>query len=150
MMKGPRLTIDTNVFLRSADKSSSDHEAAKDVFLSIADTKIEVIISPQIMHECWVVLTRSREMNGFGLTTDQAHEFVSELSRFYKIRTESKRCLTAWLSLVKEHAIKGVKAHDAHLAAWMINNDIKEIITFNTSDFASFPITVIHPQNVKN
>lgn len=145
MVKGYSVTVDTNVFLRSADVSSADYGAAKDVLLSLIQSKVHVLLSPQIIHECWVVLTRSLDKNGFGLSVEQAYEFTRELSRFYRIRQETKRCFMTWLGLVKEHDIKGVKAHDARLVAWMITNGIEKMITFNVSDFDGLPIKVIHP-----
>ena len=149
MMKGHYITIDTNVFLRAADRSSLDYETAKDVLLSLAESKIDIVLSPQIIHECWVVLTRPRDMNGFGLATEQAYEFARELSRLYRIRPETTHCFTIWLSLVKEHGIKGVKAHDARLVAWLISNGIERMVTFNVSDFDDLPITVIQPRQAK-
>ena len=144
-MKTGSLTIDSNVFLRSADRSSLDFEAAKNVLISLAGASGRVLVSTQVIHECWVVLTRPREVNGFGLSTDDALEFVGEISRLYRVRHETKRCFTTWLQLVREYQVKGPRAHDARLAAWMITNGIDKIITFNVSDFAGFPILVIHP-----
>lgn len=144
-MKPQLVTIDSNVFLRSAGRSSSDFEAAKTFFISLSESRVRVLLSPKVIHECWVVLTRPRDANGFGLDTDEAHRFAKELTHLYRIRSETKRCLTTWLGLVKEHEVTGVKAHDARLVAWMIVNGMERMITFNTSDFKGFPITATHP-----
>jgi predicted nucleic acid-binding protein len=53
-----------------------------------------------------------------------------------------------WHSLVKTHAVKGAKSHDARLVAAMQTYGIRRLLTFNLSDFSVFSITIIDPATV--
>jgi len=43
-----------------------------------------------------------------------------------------------WRRLLLEHEVRGVQVHDARLAAWMQVYSIRDILTFNRSDFLRY------------
>ena len=53
-----------------------------------------------------------------------------------------------WHALVKTNDIKGLKSHDARLAAAMQTHGILRLLTFNANDFKGFAITIIDPASV--
>jgi predicted nucleic acid-binding protein len=50
-----------------------------------------------------------------------------------------------WKRLVVQHAVRGSKVHDAKLVATMNVHGIRQILTFNTGDFARYDVDAIHP-----
>jgi predicted nucleic acid-binding protein len=53
-----------------------------------------------------------------------------------------------WKRLVITYAVSGAKVHDARLVAVMNVHGVRQILTFNTSDFARFEIEALHPSAV--
>ncbi len=144
-----KITLDSNILLRAADHTSPSFTPAKSALTLMSRYLIDVIIPPQVIYECWVVLTRPIASNGIGLSTDEAVSFIEETRRCYSFLPDPIGLLDRWLDLVTRHDIKGVKAHDVRLAAWMLETGIDTLLTFNTSDFHQMPIHVIHPDNLK-
>jgi predicted nucleic acid-binding protein len=149
MIQG-RITIDTNILLRAADRDSKDHQLAKDVLFKLSEHEVDIYISPQIIYEFWVVLTRPIESNGLGLDVETTYNIIKETLIYYPCITENENLFPTWLEMVVKYKVIGVRAHDIRLAAWMKNNKIEEIVTFNTNDFKNLGIEVIHPLNLIN
>jgi predicted nucleic acid-binding protein len=141
------VTLDTNILIRAADYSSKDYNTAKEVLSKLALSNYIITISPQVIYECWVVLTRPKDANGLGLNSDEAHGFINETLSYYNLIHDDEKLFATWLELVDKYKVIGVKAHDARIVAWMLNNNIETMITFNTKDFKEFPIKVIHPDD---
>jgi predicted nucleic acid-binding protein len=139
------VTLDTNILIRAADYSSKDYETAKKVLIKLSNDDYLIAISPQVIYECWVVLTRPKENNGMGLSSDETHALINETLSYYNVIYDDEKLFLTWLELVSKYRVVGVKAHDARIVAWMLTNNIENLVTFNTKDFKEFPITVTHP-----
>jgi predicted nucleic acid-binding protein len=144
------ITLDTNILIRAADCSSKDYFTAKEVLIKLSLDEYLIVLSPQIIYECWVVLTRPKEVNGMGLGIEEAYSFINETLSYYNLVSDDDKLFSTWFELVKKYDVIGVKAHDARIVAWMLNNSIEKLITFNTKDFLKFPIQVLHPNDFMN
>jgi hypothetical protein len=89
------------------------------------------------------------DVNGLGLSIDGADRYTAQLERFFGILPDSVTAFQLWRKLIVDHAVVGVKVHDARLVAVMGTSDIERILTFNTSDFSRFQsIEAVHPESI--
>ncbi len=141
------ILVDTNVVLRAAQPSHAMHGVAVAAVERLRLANEVLCVVPQVFYEFWVVATRPAELNGLGMTVAEAHaDIVMLLSRFRFFRDE-RSIFERWHQLVAQHQIVGRSAHDVRLVAAMERHSIRQILTFNISDFARFSgITVIDPR----
>lgn len=144
------MLVDTNILLRLCQPDHPHHKGAKQAVARLIKEETFCVITPQIAAEFWSVCTRPAAVNGFGLTPVVAAEKLTDFEALFPIHAgEPKAEYIVWKQLLIALKIKGVKAHDARLAAFMIANMIPRILTFNGDDFQRFSeITVCHPDDV--
>jgi predicted nucleic acid-binding protein len=144
------MLVDTNILLRLCQPDHPHHPVAKLAVARLIQQDTSCVITHQIAAEFWTVCTRPATVNGFGLTPVEAAEKLRDFEALFPIHTGKPETeYTVWKRLLTTLKIKGVQAHDARLAAFMIVNDIPGILTFNVMDFQKFQgITVHHPDRV--
>lgn len=76
------------------------------------------VIVPQVLYEYWVVATRPVELNGLGLTTDQARLAVDEFATNLTLLLDERGIFVNWLSLVTDHSVNGKKLADMEFSQW--------------------------------
>lgn len=96
-----------------------------------------------MLYEYWVVATRPVELNGLGLTTDQARLAVDEFATNLTLLLDERGIFVNWLSLVTDHSVNGKLAHDVRLVAAMVRHGITNFVTFNKQDFMRFQGLVV-------
>ncbi len=143
------MLVDTNILLRLCQPDHPHHTAAKRSVARLIKEKTPCVITPQIAAEFWSVCTRPAAVNGFGLTPVATAEKLTDFEALFPIHAgEPKAEYIVWKQLLTALNIKGVQAHDARLAAFMIANHLPKILTFNGDDFQRFPeITACHPDD---
>jgi predicted nucleic acid-binding protein len=98
------------------------------------------------LYEFWVVATRPAQQNGLGLSVTQV---LANFKNQFPLLDDVPAVRLAWEQLVTKYQVIGKNAHDARLAAAMIVHGIKQILTFNTSDFQRYQeIQAIAPADV--
>jgi len=90
------------------------------------------------MFEMWSVLTRPKEVNGWGLAPQEAAKFGTDALRTYGLLEDPSGLVHHWLQLCEAHSVRGKQAHDCRLVAWMELNGIKHLLTLNSADFARY------------
>ncbi len=60
------MIVDTNVLLRMAQVTSTDHLADKSAVLALERAGFSLCIVPQVLYEFWVVATGPANVNGLG------------------------------------------------------------------------------------
>lgn len=63
----------------------------------------------------------------------------------YSLLSDTEESAYIWLELVKKHSIKGKRAHDARIAAFVISHNLDGIVTLNPDDFKGIDIETIIP-----
>jgi predicted nucleic acid-binding protein len=117
--------------------------AALEHLLRAGDT---IYVTPQNVIEFWNVCTRPLDKNGLGLSPAEAHRETVQLESFLTVLPEIPAIYPEWRRLVVEHAVSGVQVHDARIAATMMVYGVKNILTFNGTDFVRFTeLRVVHP-----
>lgn len=105
-----------------------------------------VCTSPQVFIEYWAVVTRPKDANSLGWSTIKAEQEIEQLRDSHPFLIDRQEVSPNWLALVRSHDIKGKRTHDARHAAFMAAHRLEYLLTFNGSDFASFPhVKVLDP-----
>ena len=142
---------DTNLLLRLADTASPQHAVATNAISRLLSQGDEVHLTPQNFIEFWAVATRPVEANGFGWTSARTAREVADLQERFPLLPDSPEIFTHWLELVKQWPVRGKRVHDARLVAVLLAHAVEHLLTFNTSDFNSFPtLSLIDPYSVVN
>jgi hypothetical protein len=98
---------------------------------------VELFVAPQVIMECWVVLTRPVDVNGMGWDPEPAKLALGTMMDRFALLPETPEVFAAWWTMVGR-GMKGKRAHDARLVAWMQVNDVDQVLTFNIRDFQGF------------
>jgi len=109
----------------------------------------ELVIIPQILVEFWTVATRPKDVNGLGMTTDEAEKELEHPQKLFTLLPENEEIFDEWKGLIVKNKVSGKTTHDARIVAAMTVHKIKNILTLNPNDFKRFTeITAIKPQDV--
>jgi predicted nucleic acid-binding protein len=139
------ILLDTNILLRLL-QPHHPHCSTAERAIDVLRGRNELLnIVPQNLIELWAVATRPYDLNGLGLTTEQATKELEQIQRLWRLVPEVP-LLEEWTRLVTTYRVSGKHAHDAHIVAAMRQHGIGTILTFNASDFARYTeINVIDP-----
>jgi predicted nucleic acid-binding protein len=141
--------LDTNILTRAAQPGHALHQAAVDAVAELRRQGDTPVLVPQNLYEFWVVATRPVAQNGLGLTPGQAETELQRLKSLFSILDETPAVFAEWERLITRYQVSGKNAHDAHLVAAMVVQQISRILTFNPTDFRRYQgITVLEPQQV--
>ncbi len=142
--------IDSNVFLRLADKTAPQHTTVLAAIRKLRSRGEILCYTPQVLSEFWNVCTRPpAARGGFGFSVEQTSRKADIIAKYFRLLPDNIDTFNEWRKLVSDHKIKGVQVHDAKLVASMIVHRIPTLISFNQKDFKRFPmITVILPKDV--
>ena len=140
--------VDTDVLLRSATPGSNRHVSATAAVAALLERGDELLIAPQLLVEFWSVATRPVDVNGFGWPVDTVHSEVDRLLDQFPLLPETPAVFSEWLRLVSLHGIIGKQVHDARLVAVLNVYHIPCLLTFNSSDFQKYDISVVSPEDI--
>lgn len=107
-----RVLVDTNVLVRSIQKSHPACRVARRALISLYRNNADLFLATQNIAEFWNVCTRPAGVNGLGLSVEAADRHVGQMERFFSILPDSMPAFTLWRKLLVEHAVVGVKVHD--------------------------------------
>lgn len=133
--------IDTNILVYAYNVDSPFHEKAKKIIQKAVKGEIPTAVSIQNLVELYAVITDKRRVE-HPLSPIRARDLIE----FYKcheniqVIAPSSRTLEILTGLIEKHKSRGQSIFDFLLAATMIDNDIREIYTSNTTHFQPFEI----------
>jgi len=140
---------DSNIVLRFVQPSDPFYQTISQAIDELQRNGENIVLVPQILVEFWVVATRPINVNGLGITTDEAEKQLENLQKLFTVLPENERIFDEWKVLVTKHKVSGKPAHDARIVAAMTVHKIENILTLNPNDFKRYPeITAIKPQDV--
>lgn len=144
-----RYVIDTSVLLRWSDENHPCHLECNNAVDRLVRHGEQIYTCAQVLIEYWVVATRPREVNGFGLDLAQAAVFLAKARGIFICLPELPDMADRWERVITEHKVMGKQAHDARLVALMLSHGVTHLLTLNPSDFTRYPeITVLTPSEV--
>ncbi len=138
------ILVDTNIPLRLVQIDHPHRQIALDALqvLTLRDQE-QFAVAPQSLYEMYVVCTRPAEVNGFGLTSQQAGAEIAVARTLFELLPETPQFYPIWEGLIAKYAVVGKRAHDLRLVALMIQHRVAKLLTFNDADFRRF--TEIEP-----
>ena len=143
------ILLDSNILVYNADPSSPFHRGSQDATRWLLARGELLYIVPQNLYEFWVVVTRPLGARGLGMTIAQAQPELARLKSLFRFLPDTPAVYLEWERLIVLHAVSGKNAHDARIVAAMGVHSIKQLLTFNGTDFKRFAgITVIDPTSV--
>lgn len=137
--------LDTNVVLRLIDRQDPAHNLCQQAVERLIQQQDEPCLAPQVLVEFWVVATRPKENNGFGWTPVMIDSQVDYLRGLFPLLPERSTVFDRWRQMVVAGEVRGKRAHDARLAAFMAIHGIPNVLTLNPGDFNGFGVTVVEP-----
>ncbi|MDQ0471879.1 type II toxin-antitoxin system VapC family toxin [Labrys wisconsinensis] len=142
------ILVDTNVLLRRTQPDHESHISAIESVALLLASGEPVHFAPQNIAEFWNVATRPAINNGLGLSTVLTLAEVTKIEQALILLPDLPTAYAEWKRLVAAHGVIGAKVHDARLVATMIVHGVDRILTFNTGDFARFPVSAVHPASI--
>ena len=145
-----RFVLDTNVLLRLAEPGHEQRPQAREAIDALVDAGHTPHLVPQVLHEFWVVATRTKEANGLNIETAEAVSLVDEFADQMPILFDDAAVFAKWRELSKTYAVRGVPNHDLRIVAAMAAHGVETLLTFNRKHFAKFvEIEVVEPSEVE-
>ena len=144
------ILVDTNIPLRIAQPGHPHRRPALDAIQLLTERDGEHFsIAPQSLYEMYVVCSRPAKVNGLGMTPQQARDEVASTRALLHLLPETAQVYPIWEGLISKYFIQGKRAHDTRLVAFMIENRVPRLLTFNDADFHQFEeIMVLNPFDV--
>jgi predicted nucleic acid-binding protein len=137
---------DTNILLRSAQPDHPHCSLATHAVSQLLRSKKSVYYCPQIIAEFSNVATRAVDANGLGFSDDEAWKQIDAVEGILTLLPDVPEIYTVWKRLVRDHKVRGLKVFDARLVAVAQVYSVKNILTFNVSDFKRYTnIIVLDP-----
>jgi predicted nucleic acid-binding protein len=141
--------VDTNVLLRSVQKSHPMQPEAKSAINLLLSQPETVSVIPQNLIEFWAVATRPEASNGLGLSVDETVQQITSFKSVFILLPDSDDIFIEWELLVAQHRVLGKQVYDARLVAAMNVHRLTHVLTFNTADFKRFTtVTAVNPQSI--
>ena len=145
------ILVDTNILLRSVQPDHPMHASAVRALAALLEREESLVVAIQNLAEFWNAATRPEASNGLGFSIEEARDEFLKLEEFFEVLHENQTSYTAWKELLVENRVSGVQVHDARLVAVMKAYNIRQIVTFNTTDFTRYVgIESLHPDNIRN
>ena len=144
-----RILLDTSILVRTAQPSSPAFATTVDAVTRLRQAGFIPCLVPQICYEFWAVVTRPVDVNGLGLSSQQATLELAQLASLFSILRDERVIFERWQNLVSQYEVIGKKTHDARLVAAMLRHGITHLLTLNPSDFRRYStIKVLEPSTV--
>lgn len=133
-----RILLDTNILLAYINNQHPRHEAVYKHVSRLQDAGYDLVIAPQCLYELYVVVTRPQEQNGFGFSPEEADERIKRIVATFRLLDDPPSVVEEWRRLCTNYQIRGKRAHDVRLVAWMVKHGVSELLTLNPTDFQPF------------
>lgn len=140
-----RVFVDTNVLLAATDRDREKHFDALSFLDEGLRGKYRLFVTGQIFREYLVVATRPTNSNGLNLPPEKAVANLFAFQKILQVLAEDEKSSLCLTTLVKDRKLKGKRIHDANVIACMTRHGLRQLKTYNPSDFAGFPDIQLNP-----
>lgn len=130
--------LDTNVLLTATTPARTLHESALEVLNSWPQREVQLCASGQVLREYLVVATRPIEVNGLGLSPEDALLNAASIRKRVQILAEGEATLRRVEQVTRDYGCRGKQIHDAHIAATALEHGVGRLVTENTGDFKRY------------
>lgn len=143
------IAVDTNVLVGAIQTfDPAIRTAARRAVKSLYRQGEQLLCFPQNLVEFWNAATRPANVNGLGLSPEQAARYVDRFQTLLRLLPETAEIFPTWRKLVLDHRVSGIHVHDARIAAAMMVHNVPRILTFDLDDFKRYThINVLDPKS---
>jgi predicted nucleic acid-binding protein len=140
--------VDTSILARTRDADHPRRAACVEALRRLQASG-QPCICAQVLIEFWAVATRPREVNGLGLSVDEAERDLDDWQQSFELLPEPPDVAARWRALVTHYAVQGRQSHDTRLVAVMLAYGVTQILTLNEGHFARYgEIACLAPEEV--
>ena len=132
LISGKRYLRDTNVLVYAVNRAALRHERVKELLEGGLRDGVRFTVAHQNLLELIAVLVRS-----FGIAPSHAQRDAEAFAGQFEVIAPFTGTLETFARLMK-HAPKSAYPFDVYLAATMLDNNVRRIITGNVKDFQRF------------
>lgn len=132
-----KVFFDTNILVYLSNEDAPFHAGAVRKFKEFMKDGAEIWISRQVLREYAVVMSRPENVER-PLKSSEIAEDLNKWQKIFNVGDETNEVTQSLIDLLKRYDLRGKRIHDANIVATMITYDIKNIFTYNTSDFRMF------------
>ncbi len=127
------LFVDTNVLVYANIMETPFHEQALAAIQMAHQAGRLLWISPQVIREYLVTLTRPQAFENLPKATvlEQVDQFIER----FQVADDTATVTTQLMKLMGDFKIGGKQVHDANIVATMLAYDIPCLLTHNVKDF---------------
>jgi predicted nucleic acid-binding protein len=130
--------LDTNLLLSATAPLRPLHRAALAVLNDWPNRGLVLAVSSQILREYLVVATRPIEVNGLGLSTEDALANVTAFRGRIRLLEDGEPVWDRLRALVAAYGCKGKQIHDTNVVACALTSGVTKLVTANVGDFNRF------------
>ena len=130
--------LDTNILLTAVTPFRPLYSAAVTVLNDWPANGRELFASGQVLREWLVVATRPIEVNGLGLSLEDALHDISAFRSRLILLEETESVATRLVELVAKYASVGKQIHDTNILATALTYEVESILTCNAADFRRY------------
>ena len=142
------IALDTNILIRHVNDRDPEFPVTVHAVQVLHARGESPCIFPQNVCEFWASATRPRSANGLGLSVAEAADEIRIFKKLFLFVPDSPTLHGEWESVVVIHSCHGRISYDARIVAAMNTHGIRDILTFNASDFRRFPhINILDPNS---
>lgn len=134
------ILIDSNILIYASTPAADLHARALQALDHLEATTTHIWISPQILREFLVHMTRA-DILGTRTVADVVDQ-AQRLSQHFRVADESERVRESLSQLVRQFGVQGKQIHDANLVATCVAYGIPRLLTHNVADFHRFSQSV--------
>ncbi len=127
--------FDSNLIVYFLDETPPFYSRAKDLFSSIANGSLRAVIAPQNILETERVLTLVYK-RPLVIVIQTMEQVIEEFA--VEIIVPTQRTYQVYHDFLRSKGTPG-DLHDIFLAATLVDNDVKRILTANVKDFSKIP-----------
>jgi predicted nucleic acid-binding protein len=141
--------LDTNILVYATQEDSPQHAQAKSLRDRALTGEISACISPQVLSEFFVTITRAdHRAVQHPISCEQA---VAEQRKYCEsehlhLLHPGPQIMERTFWLLAQYPVTGLRFYDMYLVATMLENDVTRVYTYNTRHFAPFAeVEVLSP-----
>jgi uncharacterized protein len=138
------ILLDANVLVYALNADSPQHPDCLEVVQRAASGGLPGVLVPQVLIECYSVVTSPRRM-ARPLSSQQARTVVRSLARSIEVKPVPATLLEDVDLMLAQHPRRGQGVFDLVLAAQMISHGIRAICTCDAEDFGIPGIRAVGP-----
>jgi predicted nucleic acid-binding protein len=138
------ILLDSNILIYALDVHAAQHPECLSVIQHTARGAMPGVLVPQVLMECYSVITSPRRV-AHPTHPEDARGIVRSLSGVIEVKPVSESLLDDLDGLLARHPRRGRDVFDLALVAQMRSHGIRTICTCNTRDFDIAGIRAIEP-----